>query len=145
MQGRYVLADDPDAGPDFLVTSRIRRCNGCSTCITSSPGRCSQYDALSPEIPRILSSDVLVIDSAVDGDMVRMPMRKAVERLSNIFLAWTDAGWNVPQDIGMTSLREIVVSCAGEGSEEFEHYMREMLLKGPVQRISFEYKRKNRD
>lgn len=145
MQGRYVLADDPDAGPDFLVTSRIRRCNGCSTCITSSPGRCSQYDALSPEIPRILSSDVLVIDSAVDGDMVRMPMRKAVERLSNIFLAWTDAGWNVPQDIDMTSLREIVVSCAGEGSEEFEHYMREMLLKGPVQRISFEYKRKNRD
>jgi len=142
MQGRYVLADNPDAGPDFLVTSRIRRCNGCSTCITSSPGRCSQYDALSPEIPRILSSEVLVIDSAVDGDMVRMPMRKAVERLSNIFLAWTDAGWNVPQDIGKTSLREIVVSCAGEGSEEFEHYMKEMLLKGPVKRISFEYKRK---
>jgi len=74
--------------------------------------------------------------------MVRMPMRKAVERLSNIFLAWTDAGWNVPQDIGKTSLREIVVSCAGEGSEEFEHYMKEMLLKGPVKRISFEYKRK---
>lgn len=141
MQGRYVLTDDSGIGSDFLVTSRIRRCNGCSTCITSSPGRCSQYDDLSPEIPEILSSKVLVIESAVDGGMVRMPMRKAVERLSNIFLAWTDAGWNVPQDISRTSLREVLVSCAGEGSEEFEHYMKEMLLKGPVQKIVFEYKR----
>ena len=110
MPSERILCDTAGSPADYLVTSRIRRCNGCSDCITDMRGGCSQPDTFSEEIPRILSSETLILITGADSGMVRMPMRKAVERLSNIFLAWTDAGWNVPQDIGMTSLREIVVS-----------------------------------
>ncbi len=144
MSRTYTLTDEPDGPGDYHVTSRIRRCNGCSACITTHPGSCSQEDTFSPEIPPILSSDVLVIDSGIDSDMIRMPMRKSVERLSNILLAWTDAGHNVPRDKSETPLRRIIVRCPGPGSEGFEHYMREMLLKGPIEKLAFEYYRYRR-
>jgi multimeric flavodoxin WrbA len=137
--GDYILADRAIEGCDFLVTSRIRRCNGCSTCITSARGSCSQPDPLSQEIPRILGSDTLVIVSGVESDMIKMPMRKAVERLSNILLAFTDAGWNVPLDKDTTSLRKVVIEVDSGRNEGFEHYMKEMLLKGPVETMEFRY------
>lgn len=138
MPSERILCDTAGSPADYLVTSRIRRCNGCSDCITDMRGGCSQPDTFSEEIPRILSSETLILITGADSGMVRMPMRKAVERLSNVLLAWTDAGSNVPLGKDMVAIRRIVIRYAGDRDDAFERYMREMLFKGPIEEIAFE-------
>lgn len=135
MERRFVLTDLPsDEG--FRVTGRVRRCVGCAGCISDGMGRCSIDDDLTPLIGEILMCDTLGVHTGVTDAQFSMPMRKAMERISNILQSFTDAGHNTPLDKGSVKLRTIHISVHGEpGDEGFRRYAEDLLLKGPVEAI----------
>lgn len=130
-----MLTDLPsDEG--FRVTGRVRRCVGCAGCISDGMGRCSIDDDLTPLIGEILMCDTLEVHTSVTDAQFSMPMRKAMERISNILQSFTDAGHNTPLDKGSVKLRTIRISVHGEpGDEGFRRYAEDLLLKGPVEAI----------
>lgn len=135
MERRFVLTDLPsDEG--FRVTGRVRRCVGCAGCISDGMGRCSIDDDLTPLIGEILMCDTLEVHTSVTDAQFSMPMRKAMERISNILQSFTDAGHNTPLDKESVNLRTIRISVNGEpGDEGFRRYAEDLLLKGPVEAI----------
>ncbi len=135
MEHRFVLTDLPsDEG--FRVTGRVRRCVGCAGCISDGMGRCSIDDDLTPLIGEILMCDTLEVHTSVTDAQFSMPMRKAMERISNILQSFTDAGHNTPLDKESVNLRTIRISVHGEpGDEGFRRYAEDLLLKGPVEAI----------
>lgn len=135
MERRFVLTDLPsDEG--FRVTGRVRRCVGCAGCISDGMGRCSIDDDLTPLIGEILMCDTLEVHTSVTDAQFSMPMRKAMERISNILQSFTDAGHNTPLDKESVNLRTIRISVHGEpGDEGFRRYAEDLLLKGPVEAI----------
>lgn len=133
-----VLADAP--GDGVLSLKGVRRCRGCVSCLTATPGACAISDSFSAEIPVILAADRLIIEVDAGSGRVPADIMKAVERLSNILEAYTDSGGNVPLPMESARLREIVFRVAGRVDDrDFEDEMVKNLRKGPVETVSFEY------
>ena len=134
-----MLTDLP-SGEGFLVTSRIRRCRGCAQCISTNMGSCSIDDDLTPALDRAMMSELLVIRTGISDSQFSMPMRKAVERLANILQSFTDAGHNTPLEKDSVDLRTIHIIIRGCTDEGFQSYAEDLLLKGPVERVDFEFR-----
>ena len=134
-----MLTDLP-SGEGFLVTSRIRRCRGCAQCISTNMGSCSIDDDLTPALDRAMMSESLVIRTGISDSQFSMPMRKAVERLANILQSFTDAGHNTPLEKDSVDLRTIHIIVRGCTDEGFQSYAEDLLLKGPVERVDFEFR-----
>lgn len=141
MDERFMLTDLP-SGEGFLVTSRIRRCRGCAQCISTNMGSCSIDDDLTPALDRAMMSELLVIRTGISDSQFSMPMRKAVERLANILQSFTDAGHNTPLDNDSVNLRRIRICVHGSQEDpRFESYARDLLEKGPVEKVNIIYTR----
>ena len=134
-----MLTDLP-SGEGFLVTSRIRRCRGCAQCISMNMGSCSIDDDLTPALDRAMMSESLVIRTGISDSQFSMPMRKAVERLANILQSFTDAGHNTPLEKDSVCLRGIRIIARGSVDGAFQSYAEDLLLKGPVERVDFEFR-----
>ncbi|MGN0098725.1 MAG: hypothetical protein ACI38Y_05325 [Candidatus Methanomethylophilaceae archaeon] len=139
MDGKFILTDLPsDEG--FLVTGRTRRCRGCAECISSNMGRCSIDDDLSPALEEALMCKTIDIHTGIADSQFAMPMRKAVERLANILQSFTDAGHNIPLEKDSVSLRGIRIIAHDPIDGAFQSYAEDLLLKGPVERVDFEFR-----
>ena len=138
-EDRFVLTDLPSEKADGIVTNHTHRCRGCAGCISSNKGTCAIDDDFTNIIPEILSHRVLEIRTGIRDSQFRMPMRKAVERLSNVLQAFTDAGGNIPLDKDSVALREIDIIVDGVRTDGFETYARELLDMGPVEEVTFRY------
>ena len=139
MERTFVLTDLPsDEG--FLVTGRIRRCRGCARCISTDMGRCSIEDDLSPALEEALMCDTIEIHTGIADSQFSMPMRKAAERLANILQSFTDAGHNTPLEKDSVCLRGIRIIARGSVDGAFQSYAEDLLLKGPVERVDFEFR-----
>lgn len=135
MERRFVLTDLPSE-EGFRVTGRVRRCVGCAGCISDGMGRCSIDDDLTPLIGGILMCDTLEIHTGVTDSQFSMPMRKAVERISNVLQSFTDAGHNTPLDKESVDLRAVRISVHdGIVDEGFRRYAEDLLLKGHVETV----------
>ena len=135
----FVLTDLPSDTADGTVTSRTHRCNGCAECISTRKGACAIHDGFSDIIPDVMSHRVLEIHTGISDAQFRMPMRKAVERISNILQAFTDAGGNDPLDSGSVRLRDVRVVVDNGRQDGFEEYARDLLENGPVEKVEFVY------
>ena len=141
MERRFVLTDLP-SDDGFTVTARTRRCRGCAKCISTDMGRCSIEDDLSPALEKALMCDTIEIRTGITDSQFSMPMRKAVERLANILQSFTDAGHNTPLDNDSVNLRRIRICVHGSQEDpRFESYARDLLEKGPVEKVNFIYTR----
>ena len=138
MERRFVLTDLP-SDDGFTVTARTRRCRGCAKCISTDMGRCSIEDDLSPALEKALMCDTIEIRTGITDSQFSMPMRKAVERLANILQSFTDAGHNTPLEKDSVDLRTIHIIVRGCADEGFQSYAEDLLLKGPVERVDFEF------
>ena len=138
---RFVLTDLPsEVDYDGLVTPRVHRCRGCAGCISTNMGTCVIQDSFTGLIELIMSVPILEIHTSISDGQFAMPMRKAVERLSNVFQAYTDAGHNDhPLDSDSVELRRIEVVVRGKKVAGFEDYARELLQMGPVESMGFSY------
>ena len=139
MEHRFVLTDLP-SDDGFTVTARTRRCRGCAQCISTNMGSCSIDDDLTPALDKAMMSEVLVIRTGISDSQFSMPMRKAVERLANILQSFTDAGHNTPLEKDSVDLRTIHIIVRGCADEGFQSYAEDLLLKGPVERVDFEFR-----
>ena len=84
--------------------------------------------------------DTIEIRTGITDSQFSMPMRKAVERLANILQSFTDAGHNTPLEKDSVDLRTIRIIVRGCTDEEFQSYAEDLLLKGPVERVDFEFR-----
>ena len=138
MEHRFVLTDLP-SDDGFMVTARTRRCRGCAKCISTDMGRCSIEDDLSPALEKALMCDTIEIHTGITDSQFSMPMRKAVERLANILQSFTDAGHNTPLEKDSVCLRRIRIIARGSVDGTFQSYAEGLLLKGPVEKVDFEF------
>lgn len=84
--------------------------------------------------------DSIEIHTGITDSQFAMPMRKATERLANILQSFTDAGHNTPLEKDSVNLRgiRIIARCSVDGT--FQSYAEDLLLKGPVKRVDFEFR-----
>ena len=138
---RMVITDHPSDMDCTLIRGiRIKRCNGCAQCIKGDVPVCSIEDDITPVLSDMLNHETLEIRTDVLDGWFAMPMRKVIERLSNILQTFTDAGGNDPHSIDDVSLRKIVVKVRSESKvESLETDAVKLLKMGPVETISFDY------